>query len=186
MPRQLRNAKRSRRSTPRLIVENLPSIAVKDLKIPSIYDRKSYVKSLLFPSVASITVSSETVDFHHRPMHRGQLGDVQSFKVARIKTGTGYRNGLYCSCGRRVMKMYYHSYRVACRRCHQAVFASQRRGGKHQRLVLQATRIADLLDNQKLYKRTRERLIKKLGQKAMRAQTRMGTHVLSILKTIAK
>jgi hypothetical protein len=176
MPKQLAIGRRQKHPKPRPIVESLPSIAVKDLRIPSIYDRKVYVKSLLFPSVASITVSSETVDFHHKPMHRGQLGDVQSFKVKRIPTyGIGYRRGLYCHCGRAVLRLFYHGGRVACRHCIKAIYASQT-CNQNQRPILQAARIADFLGHHpRLMRKTRDKLRKRLGDKLMKAQHRFKT-----------
>jgi hypothetical protein len=176
MPKQLAIGRRQKHSKPRPIVESLPSIAVKELKIPSIYDRKVYVLQFKFLPVASITVGAESVDFHHKPLHRGQLGEVQTFKVKRIPTyGTGFRRGLYCHCGRAVLRLFYHGDRVACRHCIKAIYASQA-CDQRQRPILQATRIQDFLDNHpRLMRKTRDRLRKRLGDKLMRAQTRLNS-----------
>jgi hypothetical protein len=167
-PRQLALAKRPKHSN-RPIVEDLPCIHAKQLRIPSIYDRKTYVKSLLFPEVASITISSSSVDFHHKPMHRSQPGEVQSFKVKHIRTGLGFiRHAFYCHCGRAVMKLYFHNRHIACRYCHRAKMASQSLD-QRQRPILQITRLSTILDQHPRLRSRKARLEKKLGKAIAKA-----------------
>jgi len=52
---------------------------------------------------------------------------------------------------------------------------------QNQRPVLQAARIADFLDSHsRLFRRTRERLTRKLGEKLMRAQGKLGTEARNL------
>jgi len=184
MPWQLAEGLRRRpKGRPRrLIVEQLPSINVKTLSIPSPYDYKTYILpniSFRLPQLASAKVSFQTVEFHFPSLHRGQIGPIQTFNLKHIRVGFGIRHTFICGCGRPVLKLYYHSQRLACRRCIGAINASQALN-QNQRPILQAIRIADFLDGHpRLFRRTRERLRLKLGEKLMRAQGRLGTKARS-------
>jgi hypothetical protein len=46
--------------------------------------------------------------------------------------------------------------------------------------VLQALRLADFLDNKPLWRRAKERLRKKFGDKVLRAQGKLGTDIRSV------
>jgi hypothetical protein len=85
-----------------------------------------------------------------------------------------------CTCQRGVIKLYYLHRRLACKRCCNAIHASQT---LHQRSVLQVSRIQSFLDNKpRLFHRTQERLKKKLGEKVMMAQGSLGTRARSLWK----
>jgi hypothetical protein len=182
MPEQLaeglrRHPKGSR--PPRPIAEQLPSISVNDLPIPSCHDTKTYILrdiSLRYPQIAAAKLSREAVEFHHVSLHRSTLGPIQTFGIKRIRTGFGVhgRCAFICDCGKPVIKLYYRGRQLACQRCCNAIMASQALN-QHQRPVLQASRIDSFLNKPKLYHRTRERLTKKLGEKVMMAQGQLGT-----------
>jgi hypothetical protein len=184
MPWQLRNCNRpppgkSRRP----IVEQLPSISVNDLPIPR--DYKTYTMpnvSLRYPQLSGIRISGLIVEFHIPSPFRGREGLVQTFRLKHIKTGFGIRHAFICTCGRPVIKLYYCNRHLACRRCSNARYASQTLN-KQTRPVLQASRIESFLDNKpRLFRHTRERLKKRLGDKLMMAQGCLGTAARSLWK----
>ena len=165
---------------PRPIVEQLPSISVNELPIPSRYDTKTYILrdlSLRFPQLAAAKVARDAVEFHLVSLHRSTIGPIQTFGIKPIKTGFCIRHAFIFDCGRGVIKLYVLNRWIACRRCHGAINASQTLG-KRTRPVLHATRIQSFLDSKsRLFHRTQERLPKKLGEKVMRA---MGTEARSL------
>jgi hypothetical protein len=180
MPWQLREGlkRRVKGAPPRPIVENLPAMAVHQLPVPAVNDSKTYTIphiSLKWPWVSACKISCNAVEFHLPSLHRNQLGPVQTFNLKHIRTGFGIRQVFICQCGRPVLKLYVVNRYIACRRCSNARYASQTLD-KRDRPVLQASRIAHFLDSKsKLYRRTRERLRKRLGDKLMMAQGQLGT-----------
>src|SRR5215470_17956271 len=95
MPWQLAEGLRRRpKGRPRrLIVEQLPSINVKTINIPSPYDYKIYILpniSFRLPQLASAKVSFQTVEFHFPSLHRGQIGPIQTFNLKHIRVGFRY------------------------------------------------------------------------------------------------
>jgi hypothetical protein len=187
MPWQLREGlrRRPKGSPPRPIAEQIPSISVNELPISSPYDYKTYTLpnlSLRFPQLAAARISFNIVEFHHPSLHRSTTGPVQTFKLKHIKTGFGIRHAFICACGRPVLKLYYRNRYLACRRCSNAIYASQTLD-QRSRPILQASRIQSFLDNKpRLFRRTRERLKKKLGEKVMMAQGSLGTNARSLWK----
>jgi hypothetical protein len=188
MPKQLRDGLRRHPKgsrPPRPIAEQLPSVSVHDLPIPSAYDYKTYTMpniSLRYPQLAGVRLSFHAVEFQHPSLHRGQAGPKQTFRLKHIKTGFGIRHAFICACQRPVIKLYYLHRKLTCRRCHDITYAS-RTCSKRQRPVLQISRIESFLNNKLgLYRRTRERLEKKLGEKVMMAQGSLGTKARSLWK----
>jgi hypothetical protein len=185
MPKQLAEGlkRRVKGAPPRPIVENLDSIAVHKLPIPSLYDEKTYIiphVSLTFPWLSACKVSRDKVEFHLPSLHRGQLGPTQEFRIKHIKTGFGIRHAFICGCRRPVLKLYVLNRYIACRYCHRALYASQTID-QRARPILKATRIQAFLDTkQRLFHHTRERLRKKLGEKAMCPQGKLGTRASSL------
>jgi hypothetical protein len=184
MPWQLREGLRRRPKgsrPPRPILDQLPSINVNDLPIPPPYDHKTYTLpniSLHCPQLANVRISFDAVEFYHPSLHRGVTGPVQTFRLKPIKTGWGVRHAFICTCQKPVIKLYCHHRHLACRRCTNAIYASQTLG-KRTRPILQISRIQSFLDNKQLYLRTRKRLEEKLGHKVMMAQTRLRTRACS-------
>jgi hypothetical protein len=81
------------------------------------------------------------VEFYHPSLHRGQAtGLVQTFRLKRIKTGFGIRHVFICGCKRPVINLYYRHRNLACRRCCNAIYASQTLD-QRSRPILQASRI---------------------------------------------
>jgi hypothetical protein len=142
-----------RRREQRPLAENLPSINVNDLKIPR--DYKTYTApyiSLRYPQISGIRLAFHSVEFHHS-------GRVQTFRLKWIKTGFGYpRPAFICQCGRPVVSLYFRGGNLACRRCSNAIYASQA-CDKHKRPALQSHRITQFLKFKPcLWHRTRKRL----------------------------
>jgi DNA-directed RNA polymerase subunit RPC12/RpoP len=78
-------------------------------------------------------------------------------------------------CGRRVVKVYDHTGGLACKKCHNAIQLSQKLD-KRTRPVLKAHRLEQFLAlKTNINQRTRERLIKRFGEKAMRPQSNYRT-----------
>jgi hypothetical protein len=165
-------------------VEQLPSISVNELNITNPYDYKTYIAdlSLKYPPLTGAKISYHVIEFHLASLHRSQPGPVFTFPLKHIRTGFGIRHAFVCGCGRAVFKVYLLNRRLACRRCHGAVNASQTLD-KRSRPVLQAARIESLLNNAGgLMRSTRERLERKLGQKVLMAQSRMQTRSRGLWK----
>jgi hypothetical protein len=165
---------------PRPIAEQLQSISVNDLHISSL-DYKTYTMpnvSLRYPYLSGVRLSVHAVEFQLSSLHRSQTGPIQTFKLKPIRTGFGIRHTFTCTCQRPVIKLYYLHRKLACRRCHDATYAS-RTCSKLQRPVLQASRIQSFLDNKQ---GLREHLMKKLGEKVMMAQGSLGTRARNFWK----
>jgi hypothetical protein len=139
MPIQLARARRPKRSEPRPLAECLPRINVNDLKIPR--DHKTYSAphiSLRYPQISGIRLSAYMVEFHHS-------GRAQTFRFKWIKTGFGYpRPTFVCQCSRPVISLYFRRSNLACRRCTNAIYASQV-CNKRSRPALQTHRIKQFL-----------------------------------------
>jgi hypothetical protein len=154
MPAQLARAQRPKRSTPRPLVEYLPAINVNDLNIPK--DHKIVTApwiSFQYPCVSNARLSAYMVEFVHN-------GRIQKFKLKWIRTNFGLpRFAFICNqCGRPVIKLYFRSGNLACRRCSNAIYASQA-CDQYKRPTLQAHRIAQFLKLKPcLWHRTRNRL----------------------------
>jgi hypothetical protein len=161
---------------PRPIIEKLQYISVNTLKISSLNRDKTYKMdnvSLRWPFLSLVRLSCEAVEFRLPPLHRGGEGIKQVFGLKPHRVTFGIRYYFKCDCGRNTQKLYCLHRRLACRHCHRAIPASQAIS-KRQRIILQASRLETFLAS-RLYKQTRERLTKKLGEKAMLAQGKMGT-----------
>jgi hypothetical protein len=185
MPWQLREGlrRRPKGAPPRPIAEQLPSINVNELPIPSLYDHKTFTAphiSLRYPHIAGARLSSQAVEFILPSLHRGQTGPSQTFQLKHIKTGFGIRHAFICNCQRPVIRLYCYHRNLACRHCTRVRYASQSLN-KQTRPILQANRIQSFLDNKpRLLRRTRDRLQKRLGEKAMMAQGRLRTRASSL------
>jgi hypothetical protein len=180
MPRQLKYARRPKRSQPRPLAEDLPRINVNDLKIPKVYGKVFDVPwiSFKYPHIFSARLSAYQCEFIH-------AGGQQVFRLKLIRTGYGLpRFAFICNqCGRPVITLYYRNYRLACRRCSNAIYASQV-CGKAGRKALQSHRIqAFLAQGLGLTRNTERRLqarcvtnrpvrSKRITDKALRPQGR--------------
>jgi hypothetical protein len=193
MPWQLREGLRRHPKgsrPPRPIAEQLPSVSVNDLGIPSPNDFKNYVMpnvSLRYPFLSGVRLSIHVVEFTLPSLHRGQIGPIQTFKLKHIRTGLPLRAGsvrhaFICACGKSAIKLYYRNRNLACRHCTGSIYVSQTLS-QQQRPILQASRIASFLDNKpRLFHRTQERLKKRLGEKLMMAQGSLGTRARNLWK----
>jgi hypothetical protein len=150
MPPQLARAKRPKRSSPRPIVEQLPRIDIIDLcrwrVFPSQYDwNKAHLLELPFrySFVKSLVISLQDIEANHLS------GYNQIIPLRWIRTGFGgnYRPRplFVCNCGRGVRRVYFKGGHLACRRCTNAVYASQLCSGRATRSALQAKRLQTFL-----------------------------------------
>jgi hypothetical protein len=139
MPPQLARARRPKRATPRPLAECLPSINVNSLKIPRDYQTYTAPNiSFRYPQISGLRLSAYWVEFHHSSR-------IQKFRLKWIKTGFGYpRPAFICDCSRPVISLYLRHTNLACRRCTNAIYASQV-CGKHGRKALQSHRIKQYL-----------------------------------------
>src|SRR5262249_36445655 len=122
MPPQLARAKRPKRLEPRPIAECLPSINVNDLQIPRDYAALTLPNiSLRYPQLASMRLTAHNIEVTHN------TGRIQSFRLKWIKTNYGYpRPAIICDqCQQPRIKLYFRYGSLACRRCSNAIHASQ-------------------------------------------------------------
>jgi hypothetical protein len=125
-PWQLRNAnrRRPRHSEPRPTIELMPAINVNELRhaIPRYYGgvREPDV-SLKYPQIARLRLQCnyiEILDYH---------GRIQSFRIRWARTYFGQpRPILLCACGRGAIRLFAKYGTYACRRCHRALYLSQK------------------------------------------------------------
>jgi len=151
MPPQLARAKRPKRSEPRPLVEQLPRIDIDDLcrwnVFPDQYswDKVHYLEApFRFPFIKSLVITLQYIEANH---HSGYN---QIIPVHWIKTGYGGRIRprpmFTCTnCGRARRRLYFKGEHLACRRCTNAVYASQVCSGRATRSALQAKRIQAFL-----------------------------------------
>jgi hypothetical protein len=129
-----------RRTEQRPLAECLPHINVNDLSIPR--DYKTYIApniSFRYPHISSMRINWNMVQFAHSER-------IQTFKFKWIKTGFGYpRPTFICECGRPVIKLYFRSTNLSCRRCCNATYAS-RACSRKQRPALQTKRLQAFLE----------------------------------------
>src|SRR5262249_54061154 len=135
MPAQLARGLRERRGLPpRPILESLPQIHVKTLTVPKRYGQTvTQELGLKLPRIATAKLSCESVTFYHKPLHRKEMGLTQEFKLKAIRLTFGIRHTFICACGEPVIRLYYHSQRLACRHCLFGAYLSQRRYRKGDR-----------------------------------------------------
>src|SRR5262245_20703626 len=125
-PWQLRNAnrRRSRHSEPRPTIELMPAININELRhaIPRYYGRiREPNVSLKYPQIARLRLQCnciEILDYH---------GRIQCFRIRWARTYFGQpRPILLCTCGRGAIRLFANYGTYACRRCHRALYASQK------------------------------------------------------------
>jgi hypothetical protein len=159
MPRQLARGlwvkRHYHRREQRPLAECLPSINVNDLKIPKTLNTIATAPwiSLRYPFISGLRLSAHMVEFAHS-------GRIQSFRLKWIKTGYGLpRFAFICECRRPVISLYFRHGNLSCRRCTNAIYASQICSGKQARSLLQANRIQAFLKFKPLIKhKARQRL----------------------------
>jgi hypothetical protein len=150
MPPQLARAKRPKRSTPRPIVEQVPRIDIADLCRFQVFPdqmnwRARHIFELPFryPFPKNLIISLQTIEANHLS------GYTQFIPLRWCRTGFGgnYRPRplfICTNCGRSITKLYFNYGSLKCRRCINAVYASQC-CDKHSRPILQALRLQTFL-----------------------------------------
>jgi len=151
MPPQLARAKRwPKKAGPRPIVEQLPRIDIADLCRFRVFPDQSnwHARHRLempfrYPFVKSLVISLKIIEANHLS------GYNQIIPLRWVRTGFG-GNGrprplMFCNCGRSVSKLYLRYANLACRRCTNALYASQICSGRATRSHLQATRLTNFI-----------------------------------------
>jgi hypothetical protein len=147
VPWQLQTARRPKRTERRPIAEQMSSINVTDLSRagafpPNWFDR-NHLSNIGFrwTQLRHVTLSRALIEFTLLSGHK------QSIRVKWIRTGFGTaRPSFICPCGRAVIRLYCHRGKLSCRRCCNAIYASQV-CSKQLRLYLQARRLRSFLRN---------------------------------------
>jgi hypothetical protein len=155
LARGLWKKRQSRRTEQRPLAECLPHININDLNVPkNLYSVVTIPWiSLRYPFISAARLSAYVVEFAHN-------GRIQKFRLKWIKTGFGLpRFAFVCNqCGRPVIKLYFSYGSLKCRRCANAVYASQT-CSKRLRPILQAQRTHMFLKLKTgMWKSTRQRL----------------------------
>ena len=161
MPWQLARAKRPKRSSPRPIVETLKRLDVADLcrfhVFPNNWHDSHYLElPFRYPFAKNFVISLENIEVNHLS------GYNQIIPLRWIRTGFGGNNRsrplLVCQCGRSTYRLYFNAGYLACRRCHNATYAS-RVCSQGQRPILQAKRIKAFIELKSgLWHHNRQRL----------------------------
>ena len=157
MPEQLargwRARKQSRRREPRSLAERLPRININDLELPRNHDTviAPWI-SFRYPFISGVKLRAHMVEFFHSER-------IQTFTLKWIRTGFGYpRASFICGCGRPAISLYFRLGNLACRRCSNAIYASQA-CSKRGRKALQTHRIRQFLNlGLGITNKTRQRL----------------------------
>jgi hypothetical protein len=174
MPAQLARAERPKRSEPRPLVEQLPRIDIIDLcrwkVFPSQYDwNKAHLLELPFryPFLKNLVISLQTIEANHHS------GYTQVIPLRWIRTGYGGHHRprplFNCRCGRSVTKLYFRHFNLACRRCTNAVYASQVCSGRATRAHLQVQRLQTFLKLKSYMSQTNRR---RLAARIPKAQSK--------------
>ena len=156
MPRQLEAAllrrRYSKKSSPRPLVEQLERLDIADLCRWQVFpDQRDWHKAHLlempfrYPFLKSLVISLQNIEANHLS------GYNQIIPLRWVRTGFG-GNGrprplMFCNCGRSVTKLYFRHFNLACRRCTNALYASQVCSGRATRSHLQATRLTNFIQN---------------------------------------
>ena len=135
------------------MLKTLPVISATDLRIPR--DRQTYIApdiGFRYPHISNMRINWGAVQFAHS-------NRVQSFRFKWIKTGLGSPRAVFiCECGRPVISLYFRCTNLACRRCTNAIYASQV-CPRDKRPCLQAQRMHMFLKLKTgMWKSTRQRL----------------------------
>jgi len=148
------------------ILESLASIHCKELHPPSRYGASHTIDlSLKMPQtrITAAKVTCDSVTFYYRPMHRGETGNTQVFRLLPQRTGYGVRHMFEC-CGRRVMRLYFVRGELHCRFCSGAIHLSQTTN-KAGRKAIALSQLESLMGSSAYgrYRKLRERLAKRAG-----------------------
>jgi hypothetical protein len=131
MPRQfargLRVSHRRRKSSPP-VIELMPSVSINELRrgIPTNYGTYTQPDvSLKYPQIGRLRLTIDSIEIVDR------FGRKQVFRIRWARTYFGRpRPIIECTCTRRAIKLFSKFGTYACRKCHGAVYTSQRQDGK--------------------------------------------------------
>jgi hypothetical protein len=96
-----------------------------------------------YPFLKNLVISLQNIQANHH------YGNTQDIPLRWLRTGFGGNSRprplFICQCGRSVRRVYFQAGHLACRRCQDAIYASQV-CGKHSRSILQAKRLRTFLE----------------------------------------
>ena len=164
------------------VTDTLPCFDVNELLhvIPRNHGitRTQQFTSTSHPQAIRLRLTCETIEVTHRPLRRGQTPNVQTLRLKWIRTFFGRpRPAIQCDkCSRPFIKLYNRNNDLSCRHCHGSIYLSQSLN-QHQRPILKAHRLEQfLLLKTNAQQRTRDKLLKRFGARAMMPQTNYNTH----------
>jgi len=145
MPWQLARAKRPKRHEPRPVAEQIAKINANDL-IPFIplnwfdyHNREGGFRWTFLRQIRLCRRQAEFTLYSQRTL---------TFPIKWIRTGLGKpRPAFICKCNRPIISLYYQRGNLACRRCSNAIYASQTLD-KRTRPILQAIRLRRFFHSQ--------------------------------------
>lgn len=176
VPWQLRVTKPKRgKGQQRPVFETLPCFDVNEIinAIPRQYGiiRTQQFHSPSHPPLIGLRLTNEAIEV----VHRG--GNTQQFRLKWIRTYFGRpRPSLHCDkCQRPAIRLYNLHNDLACKCCRGAIYLAQKLG-KDARPILKAHRIEQfIILKTNADKRTRERLLRQFGEKALRPRSNYQT-----------
>jgi hypothetical protein len=131
IPRQLARGlktKHRRRKEPPPVIELLPSISINELRraIPTNYDTYTQPDvSFKYPRIRQLRLTIDSIEI------LDHFGRKQVFRIRWVRTYFGRpRPIIECTCTRRAIKLFSKFGTYACRKCHGAVYTSQRQDSK--------------------------------------------------------
>lgn len=171
LPWQLRVTKPKRKGQPKPIFDTLPCFDVNEIlnAIPRSYGiiRKQQFHSPSHAPIIGLRLTNEAIEVIHGN------GNIQSFKLKWIRTYFGRpRPAIHCDkCQRPSTKLYNLHNDLACKSCRGAIYLTQKLG-KNTRPILRAHRLEQfMLLKTNAQQRSRERLVRQFGEKAMRPRS---------------
>jgi hypothetical protein len=171
LERALRVTKPKAKGSTKPIVETLPCFNINELlsAIPRRHDiiRRQSFSSPSHPPTIGLRLTCETIEVAHRN------GSIQTFRLKWIRTYFGrHRPAIHCDkCQRPVIKLYNLHNDLACKFCRGAIYLSQKISPDN-RSILKAHRLEQfMLLKTNAQQRSRERLLKRYGEEAMRPRS---------------
>src|SRR3954464_6885656 len=131
MPRQLATGLRTkhlRRKAPPPVLELMPSISINELRrvIPTRHGPYTQPDvGRKFPQIGRLRLTIDSIEIGDR------FGRKQAFRIRWARTYFGRpRPIIECTCTRRAIRLFSKYGTYACRKCHGAVYTSQRQDSK--------------------------------------------------------
>src|SRR3954447_11345176 len=135
LARRLRANHRRRKSSPP-VIELMPSISINELRrvIPTRHGTYAQPNvSFKYPRILQLRLTIDSIEI------LDPFGRKQAFRIRWARTYFGRpRPIIECTCTRRVIKLFSKFGTYACRKCHGAVYTSQRQDSKGRKRCCQS------------------------------------------------